>query len=89
MVKSNPLRQVHCRRSCAGNNIIFPALQSCYEIFYTLCFISCIGALFFIHTKLRNRLSDENVVKSVYVYANRKNLVAHEDTEEEEDTQGN
>ena len=61
---------------------------------FTLCASSAasernFSSFSFIHTKLRNRLSDEKVVKSVYVYANRKNLVAHEDTEDEEDTQGN
>lgn len=76
------------------NNIKFPALRKVAMKLFTLCASSAasernFSSFSFIHTKLRNRLSDEKVVKSVYVYANRKNLMAHEDTEEEEDTQRN
>ena len=48
------------------------------------------SAFAFIHNKLRNRMSDDKVYKSVYVFANRKNLrdtevnVENEDNQEEE-----
>ena len=68
----------------------FPHLRDVAVKLFTLCASSAasernFSSFSFVHSKLRNRLSDSKVLKSVYVYANRKNLLVKEESEDEND----